>query len=266
MTSIHVIKRFTAIAVAASCIGAASGVDDCCTALNTTNSFRNKTLGNDWCASNWVSTQRHDGKVCLPIGTGYACGSQRTLEVGEEYTLSGAISIGGGGGGASIGASTTFTVSEQTTHTAGNCESCQFFASYGNATLREWTVSSFYVIGADTQKKRTTLQKRGAPTIMPCCETNNNCSGCPEGQTDGSWPAITDPIAWGADGGGEGSPDEITYIIDLRNPEFYSGTWPAWHPMNSPGTTFDTLNCWQVWEIIRELGWVSMLESAPITE
>ncbi|MBZ0172529.1 MAG: hypothetical protein K8E66_09140, partial [Phycisphaerales bacterium] len=265
MLSIKTLSGISAAGVLAFAITPVSAVGDCCTALVTTSDIRNEVLGNIFCASNWYSPTMSTGKACLPIGTGYACGAQRTLTVGQEYTLSADLSIGGDGGGVTIGASTTLTVSEATQHTAGNCQSCQFFASYSGVELREWDVASFYIFSQD-QKKRYTFWKGGAPTIMPCCETNNNCAGCPEGESGGI--AFADPEYTAAGVDNRGSPGEVTYIVDLRVPDFFSpiGVLPPWHPMISPGTTLATLNCWQLRSIMREVMWMSMIQTAPVTE
>lgn len=252
---------------AALSMGTASAfaVADCCSAMSTSNQFFSTVQGNDFCASNWTYTQRADGKLCLPLGAGYACGIQNTLTVGQEFTLSGEVSIGGDIGGVSVGVSTTYKVEQAFQHTAGNCQSCQLYASYSNATVIQWDVHSFYPF-YDTQKKRTVFYKRGAPTIIPCCEVNNNCPGCPENEAEDGTPIFMAPESWDPGTGNGVVPDEITYIVDLRFPEFYSGTLPAWHPMNTPGTTFATLNCWQRWEILREIFWLSSIVPEQITE
>ena len=249
-------------------------VDSCCTAVNTINSPRNFQRGRYVCISVWSSNKRTDGTVGLALGAGYACGIQNTLTVGQEFTLSGEVAIGGGAGGASVGVSTTYTVEQAFQHTAGNCQACQLFACYPNVTVRQWDINSFYLFGFSTLKKRTSFQKRGAPTIMPCCVVNNSCPGCAGGAPSDGTPAFMDPGFRDQQADNTPGSGEITYIVDLRFPETYSGgmNLPSWHPMNPmntmdpPGSTFDTLNCWQVWEIIREIHWFSTIEPDPITE
>jgi hypothetical protein len=244
--------------------GHAPAVEDCCTNVQSEQTIRNEVLGNDFCASNWFSETRLIGKFCLPLGSGYACGIQSTLTVGQEFELRGGFSIGG----ASVEAAATYSVSQAFQHTAGMCESCQLFASYSGAVLRQWDVSSFYPLGIKSESKRTTFYTFGnAPTIVPCCEENTNCPGC---RTSGAGAGV---------GGGEAgmgilldperSPDCSagvlgSFIVDLRVPDFIAPFGlPAWHPMNAPGATLATLNGWQKRQIMRESCAVAGFEGMP---
>jgi hypothetical protein len=264
-TSHGAIGALTMIAFLA---GTAAGVDDCCTNAQTENSFRNENLGSALCISNWASNTRLIGKICLPLGSGYACGIQSTLTVGQEFELRAGFTVGGDVGGVSVEAATTYSVSQAFQHTAGMCESCQLFASYSGAVLRQWDVSSFYPLGIKSESKRTTFYTFGnAPTIVPCCEENTNCPGC---RTSGAGAGV---------GGGEAgmgilldperSPDCSagvlgSFIVDLRVPDFIAPFGlPAWHPMNAPGATLATLNGWQKRQIMRESCAVAGFEGMP---
>tara|TARA_Y100001933_G_scaffold218968_1_gene227399 strand:- start:495 stop:1544 length:1050 start_codon:yes stop_codon:yes gene_type:complete len=260
-------------ALAASLLltGAARGVDDCCTNVQSESNTRNEVLGNDLCASNWFSDTRLVGKFCLPLGSGYACGIQNTLTVGQEFELRAGFTLGGSAGGVSVEAATTYSVSQAFQHTAGACESCQLFASYSGAVLRQWDVSSFYPFGIKSQSKRTTFYTYGqAPTIMPCCEENTNCPGCrtggngrPGGGHGAGVGILLDPESprdASCSGGMLGS-----FVVDLRVPEFIAPFGlPAWHPMNAPGTTLATLNGWQKRQIMRESCGVAAFEGTPL--
>lgn len=268
MACSHLHKGIAALAVSLTASGTVLAVDDCCTATTTENNNRGEVLGNDFCASFWSSDVREVGKFCLPLGSGYACGIQNTLTVGQEFELRAGFSAGG----ASVEVATKYTVSQAFQHTAGNCQSCQLFASYSGAVLREWDVQTFYFYGG-SQFKRTTFYTFGnAPTIMPCCETNNNCPGCPEGEPgEDSATRVAErvkPMFMARDEWGRSTSHENTYIIDLRVPWSFTptGPLPPWHPMNSPGFELATLNCWQKHEIMREVFWHSVLQGAPLAE
>jgi hypothetical protein len=266
---------------------AALAVEDCCTNTAVRQSFRTELREGTFCSVLWSATHQTDGKLCFPIGTGYACGVERSLVVGQEYTLSAEATVGGDAGGVTVGVSTTLTVSEETTHTAGPCQSCQFFASYGNASVITWTVQKFCVWG-DSRSTRTVFYNNGgAPTIMPCCEENTNCPGCrtpgdghgdDPGRIDlGGFPGLGgEPFPMdrrGSDGGagdghaGRGAFPGATVIVDLRTPDmhFLFGL-PAWHPMNAPGTTFATLNGWQKQAIMRDVLTHQTIDPLPVTE
>ncbi len=252
----------------------ALAVPDCCSNVTTENSTRSDVLGNDFCASSWFSTQRAVGKFCLPLGSGYACGIQNTLTVGQEFTLTAGFTIGGDVGGVSVEAATTYSVSQAFQHTAGPCQSCQLYASYPNAVLRQWDVTSFYFYGK-SQKKRTTFYPNGAPTIMPCCEVNTNCPGCRVGgdgndESGSAWfeaDPIRSGIAGGPDRAGLGIGPEGSYIVDLRDPDFtFFGGLPPWHPMLSPGMSLADLNGWQKRQIMREVRWMETIQGGPLAE
>lgn len=256
--------------------GHALGVDDCCSRTAVNAQFQVWVDEGTLCSSTWSRTHRTDGKICLPLGTGYACGAERSLVVGQEYTLSGSVEIGGGGVGASAGISTTISVQEQTTHTAGPCQSCQFYASYGNASVIQWKVQEFCVWG-DSESTRTKFYNfGGAPTIQPCCEENNSCPGC-RGSDDAPEFGIPGfggepmPVERAGDGQTDwqqrGALPGATLIVDLRVPDtyFFFGL-PAWHPMNAPGTTLATLNGWQKRKIMQQVFQSGLVEPDPVIE
>ncbi len=269
-------KAIGASTLALLACGQALAVGDCCSRTAVTPQFEVWSDEGTLCSYVWSRTHRTDGKICLPLGTGYACGSERSLVVGQEYTLSGSVEIGGGGVGASAGISTTISVQEQTTHTAGECQSCQFYASYGNAAVVEWSVQKFCVWG-DSQYKRTKFYNfGGAPTIMPCCEENTNCEGCrvPGGGGIPGIPGIgSEPLPVDRVGDGEtdwtqrGALPGVTLVVDLRVPDthFFFGL-PAWHPMNAPGTTLATLNGWQKRKIMHDVYLSGLIEPDPVIE
>jgi hypothetical protein len=259
------------IALGIAC-GTAVAVDDCCSNTTTEISLRNELFKGLVCSSVWNSQHREVGKFCLPLGAGYACGAQTTLTVGQEFTLSGSFMIGGDIGGVTVGASTTYSVQQAFTHTAGNCQSCQLFASYGGAVLRQWMVQRFYPFVGDSQEKVTIFTTFGlAPTVTPCCEVNNNCAGCPEGgggDASDPRPIFLLPIDPETAHGNRGVGSMNTMIVDLREP---SGFFPAiglppWHPMHTPGSSLATLNGWQKHKIMREVREFEMIQGGPLAE
>lgn len=254
--------------------GSAIGVEDCCTNTFTENVPRTWVNKGVLCSAVWSSQRREIGKFCLPLGAGYSCGTQTTLTVGQEFTMSASFTIGGDMGGATVGASTTYSVSQAFTHTSGNCQSCQLFASYGGAALRTWNVQRFYPVVGDSQENITIFSTFGqAPTIMPCCEVNNNCAGCPEGEGElpngtPDRPLFFEQIDARPFSGELGIGPMNTLIVDLRVPSFFSPVLglPAWHPMHSPGSTLATLNGWQKHKIMREVREYEVNQGMPLAE
>ncbi|USN97985.1 MAG: hypothetical protein H6810_07260 [Phycisphaeraceae bacterium] len=253
--------------------GVASAAADCCSATYAEHNYRGEVIEGFWCSSFWSSSTRQVGKFCLPLGSGYACGIQNTLTVGQEFELNASFTIGGDAGGVTVGAAAKYTVSQAFQHTAGPCESCQLYASYDGAVLRQWNVQEFCITG-DSTYTRSTFYTYGAPTIQPCCEPNTSCPGC-HGSDNIEQPI---PDFWYADPGGP-SPAEPgvnaprgpglpagSFIVDLREPWTFSPAagLPAWHPMNAPGSTFATLNDWQRREIMREVHGYETVQGGPL--
>jgi hypothetical protein len=206
------------------------------------------------------------GTFCFSFGNGYACGIPTAITVGQSYALEGGFSAGG----FSANASATYSVEQNFNDTSGVCEERQLYARYRGVdhwpTLRPWREEvfvsfwSFYVF-------YNTFSPNGSATVRPCTQVDNTCPGCPRPPAGASYGLFEDE----GEDGPSGEPDEQfdgpgVIVIELAQSFSTSGSVPPGHPVQSGGSSLDSLNQWQRCQIMQTVQGTELSSGQPVSE
>lgn len=207
------------------------------------------------------------GTFCYPIGNGFACGLPSGLTKGQSFSLE----AGFNAGGVNAKAATSYTVSQNYgPETAGACAEHQFYARYRGVnswpTLRPWREEvfvsfwSFFVY-------YNTFTPNGSATVRSCTQVDNTCPGCPRPPAGASYGLFDDEGEDGPTGGpNEDFDGPGVILIELGQSFSTSGSVPPGHPVQSGGSSLDSLNQWQRCQIMQTVQGAELSGGQPISE
>jgi len=221
--------------------GAMAQVGDCCSEV-TSHELDEKVKVGGFPNPFWGTMKTwYSGTFCFPYGIGYACGTQTTVTEGTEVSLSSSFSAQGVG----FEASQSFTFSQAFTHTAGQCQRCQLYIRYTNASLHPWNNEGGY--GAFSWSSVNFLPSSDTPPgVIPCCEKDLSCPGCQGFGGDGGAGSN------GGVGTGGGPSAGFTTTIDLAGSfsVLSGGNLDPDHPLLSAVSNFADLTNWHRCQLV----------------
>lgn len=184
------------------------------------------------------------GTFAFPWGSGYGCGVKTTITIGTEKTLSAGFTAQG----VSASTSVAYKFEQAYEHTSPNCQTCQLWVKYNNATLKRYYVAHTNWLLSGYDGWRANFYHKLSQVVPTCEVTNAACTAagqiCPPpggiaGGDDGEGPIASEPYS--------------TLVIDLQESFLNPTGWPEGHPAYGPHGKLDLLTPWHRCELAREL-------------